>query len=140
MRDLRGAADELARERLEPRLNAGRRRFLRSGLLFGCGVSEAAEHEPKIRRLLPVVVAVTRVMRAGEVLVAERLRDDHLPARRLHGAIEHLEEAVRIAVGRQHDLVGVQLLERRYGIVLADLGSRLRCLNGEPAHPTRRLN
>ena len=140
MRDPRRTADELARECLEPPLDARGRALLRSGLLRGRAVAKAAEDEPQVLGLLPVVVAVAGVIRAGEVLLGERLRDDDLPASRRDRAIERFQEPVRVPVRREHDLVRIQLLDRTYRVVLPDLRSRIGSSHCEPAHPAARVN
>src|SRR5207237_7373618 len=130
VRDLWRTADELMRECLQPRLNPGRRPLLGCRFLLERAVAGAAEDEPQILGLLPVVVAVTGVVRAGEVLLAERLRNDDLSASRLDNAIEPLKGAVRLAVSREHDPDCAQLVRRPHGDMLADLGSRLRGPDG----------
>jgi len=104
-------------------------------------VAEAAEHEPEILCLLPVVVAVACVVRAGEVLGVQRFRGDDLPARGLHRLVERFEEAaLRVPVCRNHDLVGVELVERPHRVALADLRTRFRGLNRQPPNPAGRVN
>ena len=46
---------------------------------------------------------------------------------------------MRVAVGRDHDLVGVERLERLDALVLAELGARLDGERGEAPDPAGRL-
>src|SRR5947208_16316157 len=88
VRDLRQPADELAREALEALLDSRRQRLLARVLGLEIGVAAAADHEPAVRELLPVVVAVAAVMGTRIEPLAERLRRDHLVAHRRDRAVE----------------------------------------------------
>jgi len=46
---------------------------------------------------------------------------------------------VGVAVGRDHDPVGIKRLERRHGIVLSDFRAGLSRPCAEPAYPARRM-
>src|SRR5262249_12214014 len=88
-------------------------------------ITEAAENETEIRSLLPVVEAIARIMRAGVKLLPERRGHDDLAPRRTDGAVELLDETLRVAVGCDNGLLCVELVERRDPIVLADLSTGL---------------
>src|SRR5262249_13329654 len=71
-------ADELVQERLERRLDR-RRGLLDVGELVHDGdVAEAAEQDPPVGKLLPVVEALARVVRTVVEDAVERLARDHL--------------------------------------------------------------
>jgi hypothetical protein len=54
-------------------------------------------------------------VRAAEVLVCERLGRDDLRARRFDGSIERVEQPACVAVGGDHDVIRVQVVEGRHG-------------------------
>ncbi len=79
-------------------------------------------------------------MRAGEVLRIQRFRDNDLAAGRPDRAVELFEQAARVPVGRDHDVVGIELVDCRDGMVLADVGPGLRRPQRQSANPARRVN
>src|SRR5690348_13692038 len=140
MSDPRRSSDEFGGEALEPRLDARRCPLFRRRLLLERKVAEAAEDEPPVLGLLPVVVAVSRVVRTPEVLRLQGFGGHDLPTGRPHYAIERREEAVRVPIGRDNDLVRVELLDRRHRSVLTNLRTGIGGPNGKPPHPTGRVN
>ena len=109
-----------------------------------CSWSSALSRKPPatsaaLRRLLPVVVAVPGVVRAGEQAPIQRLGHEHLAARRHDGRVELREQALRVAVGGEHDVVGLELVDRLDALVLAQLGACLGGSRRQPAHPAGRL-
>src|SRR4029453_16489501 len=123
--DLDRSAGELFRIRLEPSLNAGGHLFPCRPLFVDLQVSKAAEDEPEIRCLLPVVVPVARVMGAGVELLAERRGHDDLAPCRADCTVQLIDETLCIAVGRNDHLLGVEIVERRNPVVLPDLRTGL---------------
>src|SRR6266542_3401010 len=111
LRDLRRLPEQLGHEALEMALDERRNMLLGRVLVVRRLVAEAAGDGPSLRCLLPVVVAVPRVMRAGEQLPLERFGHEHLAARRRDGLVELRNQTLRIAVGGDHDLVGLELVE-----------------------------
>src|SRR5262249_52333748 len=86
VRDPRDATHELADERLELPLDE-RRRLLDVGLLgLEARVAAPADEQPPVRELLPVVVALARVVRTREEPLGQRFGDEDLPADGPHGA------------------------------------------------------
>ena len=79
MRDPRRGADELGGERVELALDRRRGRVLRGLLGLEARVATAAEHQPPVWELLPVVEAVARVVRAPVEELRQRLGREHLP-------------------------------------------------------------
>jgi hypothetical protein len=87
------------------------RPFLRRLLFVKRRVTAAAGDEPVVGGLLAVVVPVPGVMRAGEQTPRERLGHDHLPSGRADYRVQLGQQTVGVAVGRQHKLLGVELVE-----------------------------
>src|SRR5207302_5326199 len=73
-------ADQVRDETLERALDLGRRLLARRELVVEVRVAEAAGEDPPILALLPVVEAVTAVVRAVEEPLGDRLAGDHLSA------------------------------------------------------------
>jgi hypothetical protein len=57
-------------------------------------------------------------MRAREQAPLQRLGYEHLPTDGGHGGVQLGEETIGVAVGRDHDLVGLERLECVYTLVL----------------------
>jgi hypothetical protein len=102
-------------------------------------VPEASRDDPALRRLLPVVVAVPGVVRAGEQEPLQRLGHEHLAAGGNDGRVELGEQALRVPIRREHDVVGLEFVDRVDAVVLAQLGAGLGGSLGQPAHPAGRL-
>jgi hypothetical protein len=58
-------------------------------------------------------------MRAGEDAPLERHGHEYLAACRFDRGVELGHETVRVAVGRDHDLVGLELVQRLDALMLA---------------------
>ena len=129
-------SDELRDERLERALDRRRRQLLGRELRLEREVAEAAGDDPAVGRLLPVVEAVAGVVRALEQTLRDRLRRDHLPARRDDRALERTEQAARVAVRRDEHLLGVELVERLDAMVLDDRDAGLRREHARAAERT----
>ena len=98
-----------------------------------------ADHEAPVRQLLPVIEPVARVMRARIEHAGERLRYEHLAARRADPLVEERHEAAGVAVRRDDDLRIAERLERLDTLVLAQFGAGLRGVRRQAPHPARRL-
>jgi hypothetical protein len=79
---------------------------------------------------------VATVVRAVEEVFRERLGGDHLATRGNDQPFQLAQEAARVAVGRNDDELGFELVERLDAAVLADLDARLGRVHGKPAHQT----
>ena len=132
-------AGELGREALELGLDRLRERLLVRELRVEVLVAPAAEDEPAIRGLLPVIEAVARVVRPRIQRLRQRLGDDHLAADRPDRPVELRQQAARVAVGGDHDVLGVDVVERLDSRLFDDLGSGRNRSTGEPSHPAGRL-
>ena len=112
-----------------------RRHLLLSGVLVVERlVPEAPDDEPSFRRLLPVVVAVPGVVGAGEQAPLQRLGHQYLATRGPDDRVERRQQPPRVAVGGEHDLVGLDLLERLDALVLEQLGAGLDCARRQPVY------
>jgi hypothetical protein len=89
--------------------------------------------------LLPVVEAVTGVVRAREQLLGQRLSGDHLPTGGHDEVLELAEEATGIAVRRHDDVLGIELVERADVAVLTEVCAGLGGMRGETPHQPARL-
>jgi hypothetical protein len=69
----------------------------------------------------------------------QRLGHEHLTARRTDAHVELRHEPVRVPVGRDHDPVGLECVERLDAAAFADLGTRTNGRARKPTHPARRL-
>src|SRR5262249_14286354 len=125
--------------RAEPRLDPGSGVLACRPLLVDRRITEAAEDETEIRSLLPVVEAIARIMRAGVKLLPERRGHDDLATRRTDGAVELLDETLRVAVGRTKGWLCVEPVERRAPMGLADPSTGLGGPRRAPPHPARRV-
>src|SRR5262249_49705168 len=92
-------ADEVGDEAFKRRLDAGRRLLAGRELVVEGGVAEAAREESAVLALLPVVEAVTAVVRTVEEPLGQRLGRDHLTAGRDDQALERPEQPAGGAVG-----------------------------------------
>ena len=102
-------------------------------------VAEATGDDAPVLGLVPVVEAVATVVRHLEEALGDRLRRDHLAARRDDQPLDLAEQAARVAVGADDDGRSAELVERRDARVLANLDARLRSEAGEATHPARGL-
>src|SRR5437867_13043278 len=84
VRDRRRLPDGSLDELLNCPLDDVARLFEVGVLLLEARVAAAADHQPPIRELLPVVVAVPGVVRPVEQKPSERSRNQHLPSSRPH--------------------------------------------------------
>ena len=119
---------------------AGRRLLDVGELVEDRGVAEAAEQDPAVGELLPVVEALPRIVRAVVEDAVERLARDHLPAGRPDQIGELGDEAVPVAVGRDEDAVGVERFDVLDEVVLADLRAGRRRERGEATDEARGLD
>ena len=133
------ASEQRLGEALQRPLDPLRRRLLRGELRVHVRVPEAADDQPALLVLVPVVVAVPAVVRHREQALGERLRRDHLPARRDDQPLELSEQAARVAVGGDEDGLGLELVQVLDPVVLPDLDAGLRRGEREPPHEPRRL-
>jgi hypothetical protein len=108
-------------------------------LVFERLVAEATRDEAALGGLLPVVVAVPRVVRADEQAPLQRLGDEYLAARRPDCRVELRHQPFGVAVGRDHEVVGLERVERLDPLVLAELGARVECSRRQTPDPARRL-
>ena len=102
-------------------------------------VAEAPEEHAAVRQLLPVIEALTRVMRLVVEDAVERLAHDHLAARRPDRVRQLGDETVAIAIGGDDHLLGIECRYVVDPIVLPDLSAGFRRERGEAPHPARRL-
>jgi hypothetical protein len=107
-------------------------------LLVQLHVAPASEHKPSLLGLLPIIEPVPRVVRTAEELLRERLGHDHSATHGPNRLVQGRQEAVRVAVGGDDDLLGVELVERLDPVRLHQLGARADRCRREPSHPTRR--
>jgi len=133
-------AHELVEEGLERGLDRRRRLLHVRELIEDRDVAEAAEQDPPVRELLPVVEALPCVVRAVVEAAVERFARDHLTARRPDQVGELRDEAVPVAVRRDKDAIRVERLEVLDQVVLAQLGACLRGPRGEAANEACRLD
>ena len=95
--------------------------------------------EAVVGRLLPVIEAVARVVRPRVERFRERLRREHLAPHWTDRRVELRKQAARVPVGRDHDVVGVELVQRFDAAVLDDLRPGLGRARRETPHPAGRL-
>jgi hypothetical protein len=134
------APDKLMEEALERRLDRQREFFDVRELVEDREVTEPAEHDAAVGKLLPVVEAVARVVRAVVQRLRERLAHYHLAARRPDQVGELGDEAVPVPVGRDEDAVSVERADVLDRFVLAELDARLRGERRKPSNEPRRLD
>ena len=139
MRDAHGPSRDLAGEALQRLLDRLGRLLDVRELGRQVHVSEAAQQQPPVAALVPVVEAVAPVVRPLEEQLGQRFRRDHLRPCRDDQPLEPPEEPARIAVRGHDDLLGIHLVERVDARVLSDLDSCLGRCEGEPAHEPGRL-
>ena len=96
--DPRPVADEPLDERVERAPGSAASSPRRPCSRSRASVAVAAEHEPPVGQLLPVVVAAARVVRPLVEHARERLRREHLPARRPDARRAPGTSAARVAV------------------------------------------
>ena len=139
MRDARKVPDELAHEALDLRLDHFGR-FLDARVLgFQRRVAAAPRDKAAIGELPPVIEATARIVRAGKEEVRERLGRDHLSPRGLHGRLELRQQPLAVAVGRDHHVGRVQVVQGPDAAVLVDLGAGFSRKRRQAAHPPRGL-
>ena len=80
------------------------------------------------------------VVRALEQALRNRLRRDHLAACGNDQALERPEQAARVAVGGDDDLLRVQLADRLDPAPFTEIGARVGCERRETPDPARRLD
>jgi hypothetical protein len=78
-------------------------------------------------------------MRAGEHVPPERFRDAHLAAHRTDGVVKLSQEPARVAVGGEHDLIGLELVERLNPVAFPQLRPDRGSSGGQAADPAGRL-
>ena len=139
MLDARLSAGELGRKTLEFGLDRLRQRLLIRELRLEVLVAPAPEDEPAVRGLLPVIESVARVVRSWIQRLRQRLGDDHLAADRLDRPIELRQQAARVAVGGDHDVLGIDIVDGVDPRLFDDLGSGRDRASGEQPHPAGRL-
>ena len=139
VRDARPAADEPLDELVEPLLD--QRGRLDDVRLLGLQrrVTVAADHEPPVRQLLPVVVSGARIVRARVTKLGQRLGGEHLATRRPHLSGELGQERGREPVARDDDDVRVELRRARRPARAHGCRRRRGGVRSKPPHPARRL-
>jgi hypothetical protein len=83
-----------------------RRRLLGRVLTLQPNVAPAADHKSPVRGLLPIVIAVTGVVRSWEELGRKRLGREHLSSCRANDGVELRQQSTRVAIGGDHDVFG----------------------------------
>src|SRR4051794_15032707 len=112
MFDARQLTEQLDEERIERFLDHRRGDLVVCHLGEDREVAETAEHDAVVGKLLPVIEAVSCVMRALEEPLRKRLSGDDLPARRPDRVVELREEAAARAVRRENDVLCMEVVER----------------------------
>ena len=79
------------------------------------------------------------VVRAWKQEPLERLGDEHLTPSRGDGRVELRQKPLRVAVGGDHHVLGLERIERLDPLSLAQVGARFDGSRGQPPHPARRL-
>ena len=111
VRDRRQVPDKVLYQRLERSLNGRRRRLLRRELELERDVAPATGNEPAVGKLLPVVEPLARVVRPLVEELGQRLGGDDLTAGRTDDVVELGDETTPVAVGRDHDVLRIELVQ-----------------------------
>ena len=101
-------------------------------------IAAAADHEPAVWKLMPVVVAPARVVRALVEALVERLCHEHLTASGLHHVGELGQQPSGEPVPGDNDHVGVQLADSNR-IGLPHIRSGGSSVTRQPPDPARGL-
>jgi hypothetical protein len=95
-------------------------------------VAPAPGDEPAVGQLLPVIESPPRVVRPFVEELGQRLGGDHLTSGGPHDVVELRDQPARVAVRGDHDMLGIELVQRRDALAFTDLRSRL----GRPGRQT----
>ena len=121
-------------ESFERRLHQGCRDLVRRELGVERDIAEAAGNDAAFGILVPVIESVAAVVGDLEQPLRDRLRRDHLAARRHDQSFELAEKPARVAVRRDDHGLRAGLARRADVRVLADVDSGLGRTQRQPPH------